>query len=144
MKALIIAAWQGTRLRSVVDTKPLASLLGLCLIERVILTAKKSGIKEFEIVVGYHGENIREQLSDGKKYGVKIRYIQNDQWTQGNAISVLKARDHFKESFVLLMADHNYDHRILNKLLKTKIKKDECILCVDKNPKDYLKLVVCI
>ena len=140
MKALIIAAGQGTRLRSVVDTKPLASLLGLCLIERVILTAKKSGIKEFEIVVGYHGENIREQLSDGKKYGVKIRYIQNDQWTRGNAISVLKARDRFKESFVLLMADHNYDHRILNELLKIKIKKDECILCVDKNPKDYLNI----
>jgi len=140
LKALILAAGQGIRLRPIGDTKPLVSLLGLGLIERVILTAKKSGIKEFCIVTGYHGEKIREQLSDGKKYGVKIQYVQNDSWTRGNAISVLKARDHFKKSFVLLMADHNYDHRILDRLLKTKIGKDECILCVDKNPKDHLNI----
>ena len=140
MKALIIAAGQGKRLRPIGDTKPLVTLLGLGLIERVILTAKKSGIKEFCIVTGYHGEKIREQLSDGKKYGVRIQYVQNDSWIRGNAISVLKARDHFKESFVLLMADHNYDHRILNELLKTKIGKDECILCVDKNPGDHLNI----
>lgn len=140
MKALILAAGQGTRLRIVGDTKPLVQLLGLGLIERVILTAKKSGIKEFCIVVGYHGEKIREHLSDGKKYGVKIQYVQNDQWAQGNAISILKARDHFKESFVLLMTDHNYDRRILDQLLKTKIGKDECILCVDRNPKDHLNI----
>jgi len=140
MKALIIAAGQGIRLRPIGDTKPLVSLLGLGLIERVILTAKKSGIKEFCIVTGYHSEKIRKQLSDGKKYGVKIQYIQNDSWTRGNAISVLKAKDHFKESFVLLMADHNYDHRILNELLKIKIEKDECVLCVDKNPDDHLNI----
>ena len=140
MKALIIAAGQGLRLRPIGDTKPLVSLLGLGLIERVILTAKKSGIKEFCIVTGYHGEKIRKHLSDGGKYGVKIEYVENDEWTRGNAISVLKAKDHFKESFVLLMADHNYDHRILNELLKTKIEKDECILCVDKNPGDHLNV----
>jgi len=140
MKALIIAAGQGKRLRPIGDTKPLVTLLGLGLIERVILTAKKSGIKEFCIVTGYNGEKIREALSDGKKYGVKIQYVQNDQWTQGNAFSILKARDHFNEPFVLLMADHNYDHRILNELLKTKIGKDECILCVDRNPGDHLNI----
>lgn len=140
MKALIIAAGLGSRMYAVGDTKPLVSLLGLNLIERVILTAKKSGIKEFCIVTGYNGEKIREQLSDGKKYGVKIQYIQNDQWTKGNAISVLKAKNYFKKPFVLLMADHNYDHRILDRLLKTKIGKDECILCVDNNPKDHLNI----
>jgi len=140
LKALILAAGQGIRLRPIGDTKPLVSLLGLCLIERVILTAKKSGIKEFCIVTGYNGEKIREQLSDGKKYGVNIQYVQNDQWTRGNAVSVLKARDYFKESFVLLMADHNYDQRILDQLLKIKIGKNECILCVDKNPKDHLNI----
>jgi len=140
MKALIIAAGQGKRLRPIGDTKPLVTLLGLGLIERVILTAKKSGIKEFCIVTGYNGEKIREAISDGKKYGVKIQYVQNDSWIRGNAISVLKAKDYFKESFVLLMADHNYDHRILNELLKTKIGKDECILCVDKNPGDHLNI----
>ena len=140
MRALILAAGEGTRLRSVGDTKPLVSVLGLGLIERVILTAKKSGITKFCIVIGYNGDKIKNHLSDGKKYGVKIEYVQNDQWKRGNGISVLKAKNYLKEPFVLLMADHNYDHRILDRLLETKIGKDECILCVDKNPKQYLNL----
>ncbi|MEE8255289.1 MAG: sugar phosphate nucleotidyltransferase, partial [Nitrosopumilaceae archaeon] len=91
MKALILAAGEGKRIRVIADSKPLVSLLGLRLIERVILTAKKSGIKEFCIVVGYNGDKIRNHLLDGKKYGVKIEYIQNDEWSRGNGISILKA-----------------------------------------------------
>ena len=140
MKALIIAAGLGSRMSTVGDSKPLVSLLGLGLIERVILTAKKSGITEFCIVTGFNGDKIKNQLSDGKKYGVKIEYIQNDQWTRGNGVSVLKAKNYFKKSFVLLMADHNYDHKILDRLLNTGIKNDECILCVDNDPKQYLNL----
>ena len=47
MKALIIAAGQGKRLRPIGDTKPLVTLLGLGLIERVILTAKNQELKNF-------------------------------------------------------------------------------------------------
>lgn len=140
MKALILAAGEGKRIRVIGDSKPLVILLGLRLIERAILTAKKSGIKKFCIVVGYNGDKIRNHLSDGKKYGVKIEYIQNDEWSKGNGISILKAKNLMKERFVLLMADHNYDHRILDRLLKTKIGNDECILCVDRHPKSYLNI----
>ena len=50
MKALIIAAGQGKRLRPIGDTKPLVTLLGLGLIERVILTAKKSKFRMYSDV----------------------------------------------------------------------------------------------
>jgi len=140
LKALILAAGEGKRIKVIGDSKPLVSLLGLCLIERVILTAKKSGIKEFCIVVGYNGDKIRNHLSDGKKYGVKIEYIQNDEWSRGNGISILKAKNLMKEPFVLLMSDHNYDHKILDRLLETNIGNDECILCVDRHPKSYLNM----
>ena len=40
MKALILAAGEGKRIRVIGDSKPLVILLGLRLIERVILTAK--------------------------------------------------------------------------------------------------------
>jgi len=46
LKALILAAGEGKRIRVIGDSKPLVSLLGLRLIERAILTAKKSGIKD--------------------------------------------------------------------------------------------------
>ena len=52
MKCLIIAAGRGKRLSSKADSKPL--------IERVILTAQKSGLTDFYVVTGYNGEEVRE------------------------------------------------------------------------------------
>ena len=54
MKALIIAAGEGKRIRDVSKNlpKPLTPLLGLSLIERVILSAKSAGINDFVIVLG--------------------------------------------------------------------------------------------
>ena len=122
------------------DSKPLIPVLGLSLIERAILTAKKSGITKFCIVIGYNGDKIRNRLADGKKYGVEIEYIQNDQWDRGNGISLLKARNCFREPFFLLMSDHIYDCRILDSLLTTNVGKDECILSVDRNSPPQLNM----
>jgi CDP-L-myo-inositol myo-inositolphosphotransferase len=139
-QALILAAGLGSRQKENGTSKPLIPLLGLTLIERIILTAKKAGISDFLIVVGYNGDKIRKHLADGRKLGVKLDYVVNDEWKRGNSISVLKAREFFHESFILLMADHIFDHEILNKLLKATIQQDECILCVDGKMHKYLDL----
>ena len=140
MRALILAAGQGIRQKENGEPKPLVSLLGLKFIERVILTAKKSGIEEFQIVIGYKGKKIREYLGDGYKYGVKLNYLFNDEWKRGNGISVLKARDFIKEPFILLMADHLFDDRILSELQEITLEEDECVLCVDRNHHKYLDI----
>jgi len=138
LKALILAAGLGIRQKENGDSKPLIPLLGLSFIERVILTAKKSGIKEFQIVIGYNGKRIQKYLGNGKKLGVNIDYIFNDEWRKGNGISVLKAKDLIQEPFILLMADHLFDYKILDALQKQTIEGDGCILCVDKNHHKYL------
>ncbi|HHF98149.1 MAG TPA: nucleotidyl transferase [Candidatus Aerophobetes bacterium] len=142
MKALIIAAGKGTRLRMLAKDrpKPLVRLLGLSLIERVILTARESGINEFVIVIGYLGDKIKEKLGDGRDYKVKIEYVENEEWERGNGVSVLKAKKHFKENFVLLMADHIFDASILKRLKKIDLNENECILVVDKSPQEYIDL----
>ena len=138
MKALILAAGQGIRQKENGDSKPLIPLLGLNFIERVILTAKKSGIKEFQIIIGYKGKRIKNKLGNGEKLGVNIDYIYNDEWRKGNGISVLKAKNYLQEPFILLMADHLFDYKILFALQQQTIEDDECILCVDKNHHKYL------
>jgi len=99
MKALIIAAGKGSRLKSltIVEPKPLIQLLGLSLIERIILTARQAGIDEFVIVIGYLEEKIKDKLGDGKRYGVKITYIENLEWQRGNGVSVLKVKEFLEE-----------------------------------------------
>ncbi|MFQ5941686.1 MAG: sugar phosphate nucleotidyltransferase [Nitrososphaerales archaeon] len=140
MKALILAAGHGMRQRANGGSKPLIPVLGISLLERAIMSAKKAGITTFCIVTGYNGDKIRNRLEDGKKYGVEIVYVQNDAWDRGNGISALKAQNYFREPFILLMSDHIYDCRILDSLLTTNVAKDECILCIDRNFPRYLSM----
>ena len=140
MRALILAAGMGIRQKENGESKPLIPLLGLSLIERVILTAKKAGIKEFQIVIGYNGKKIKKYLGNGNKLGVKIDYIYNAEWRRDNGISALKARDYIQGPFILLMADHLFDHKILSELRKVTIEEDECVLCVDRNHHKYLDI----
>ena len=132
MKALIIAAGEGKRLKefSKDEPKPLINLLGLSLIERVILTTKQAGVDEFIIVIGYRGDKIKSKIGTGDKYNVKIDYVQNNEWQKGNGISVLKAKKFLKDNFVLLMADHIVDVRILKKLISQGLKKSVAFLFI--------------
>ena len=134
IRALIIAAGRGERLRPFTDErpKPLVPLLGLRLIERVIFSAKEAGIKEFAIVTGYLGRKVMKFLGDGSRYHVKIEYVENGRWRKGNGVSVYEARKLLDESFVLLMSDHVFDPGILSELKRCELGEEECILCVDK------------
>jgi CDP-L-myo-inositol myo-inositolphosphotransferase len=133
MKALIIAAGEGSRLGDLTKSKPkpLTQLLGRALIERVILTAKQVGIDDFVIVVGCQGEKIQKALGGGSKYGVKITYIQNPDWHEGNLTSALSAREKLSENFFLLMADHVFDGRILRGL-KRRANDSAVVLAIDR------------
>jgi len=134
MKCLIIAAGQGSRLSMRGDSKPLTPLLGLSLIERVILTAEKSGITDFYVVTGYNGEKVSTFLNKfSQSRNISITYIVNERWGEGNGLSVLKAKDIIKENFILLMCDHIFDESILSELKDEKIEDDGVILAVDYN-----------
>ena len=135
MKALIIAAGNGTRMQPVTRGrhKSLMPLLGLKIIERVILGAKEAGIKEFVIVTGYKGDIYQQTVGDGSRYGVEIQYVQNDKWEKANGISVLAAKKYLTENFVLLMSDHVFDSKTLSVIQRLKLKDKECALAVDRN-----------
>jgi len=135
MKALIIAAGNGTRLQPYAKGrhKSLLPLLGLKIIERVILAAKETGISEFVIAIGYEGKSIKALLRDGEKYGVSISYVENKDWEKANGISVLKAKRFFTEHFVLLMSDHIFSSNTLRRIQRLHLKADESVLAVDKN-----------
>lgn len=140
MKALIIAAGNGTRMQPVTRGrhKSLMPLLGLKIIERVILGAKEAGIFEFVIVTGYKGQIFQKFIGDGSKYGVSISFVQNDDWEKANGISALIAQKHFKEDFALLMSDHVFNPKTLVRIQRLKLQKNECVLAIDKKLDDVL------
>ena len=133
MKALILAAGKGERLGLVNSTKVLERFLGLSLLERVILSAREAGVKEFYIVVGYRGDDAITALGDGTRFGVHINYLKNEQWEKGNGRSVLIAKDKLEhERFFLLMGDHLLDSNIIKRLSETEF-SGSCLVCTDKN-----------
>jgi CDP-L-myo-inositol myo-inositolphosphotransferase len=132
VKCVILAAGNGARLREMGNSKPLISLLGVHLIERVILTAKKSGINDFYVVTGYNGDRVRGHLEYlSERRGINVTIIQNDEWEKDNGVSVLKAKECINETFILLMCDHIFDESILANLKNEKMAAGEVILAVD-------------
>lgn len=140
MKAVIIAAGRGSRINSAGNSKPLISVNGISLIERALLNCKRNGISEVLIVVGYNSEKIKEKIGSTEYSGLKLTYIYNEEWTRGNGISVLKAKQHLNEPFILMMSDHILDENILDLLLKTSIKENECILCIDQSFPSHINI----
>src|SRR5215211_1477957 len=132
MEAVIIAAGEGNRMSPLFSPKPLTPLLGLGLIERILFVAKLAGVNDFKIVIGYKAAVIKEAIGDGRKYGVRIKYIENPEWEKGNGVSVLKAKNHVNGKFLLLMSDHLFDEQIIARLVTTNVKPGHCILCVDR------------
>ncbi|MBC8285000.1 MAG: phosphocholine cytidylyltransferase family protein [Nitrospinae bacterium] len=134
MKCLIIAAGQGSRLRSLAEAKPLIPLKNTPLIERVIDSAMEAGVDDFYVVVGYQGSSVRshlEKVSRSKK--VPITIIENEEWERANGISVLKAKSYLNEPFLLMMGDHIFDPEIARLLIHQSSDNEGIVLAVDED-----------
>ena len=76
MRAMILAAGRGERLRPHTDTtpKPLLKVGRRRLIEYQIIALKKAGIEQVVVNVSWLAEKIRSVLGRGDRYGVEIIY----------------------------------------------------------------------
>ena len=76
MRAMILAAGRGERMRPLTDTqpKPLLKAGGKPLIEWHIHRLARAGITQLVINHAWLGRQIENTLDDGRRYGVKIAY----------------------------------------------------------------------
>lgn len=121
MKAVILAAGEGKRLRPYTETIPKVMLpvANKPVLEYVVDAVKKSGITEIIIVVGYKKEVIMEYFKDYKD--AKITYVIQDKQL-GTSHALLQARNHIKDSFIVLSGDNIIDQNSISKLIKDKSK----------------------
>ncbi|HIM55847.1 MAG TPA: nucleotidyltransferase [Candidatus Latescibacteria bacterium] len=133
MKCVIIAAGRGSRLSAHASSKPLLSVLGVPLIERVIRDAANGGATEFCVVTGYRGDAVESHLRQlaSALPGVPIGTVANREWELGNGLSVLSARDCEDGNFLLLMADHLFDPAIIQRLVQLRPRSGDVHLAVD-------------
>lgn len=76
MKALILAAGLGTRLRPVTNfiPKPLMPVFGISILERNVLQLRDQGVRELWINLHHMPRQIVQRLRNGEHLGVEIRY----------------------------------------------------------------------
>lgn len=76
MKAMILAAGRGERMRPLTDgtPKPLLRAGSKCLIEYLIESLAAAGFVQLVINHAYLGKQIEQTLGSGERHGVRIRY----------------------------------------------------------------------
>ncbi|HEV2444068.1 MAG TPA: sugar phosphate nucleotidyltransferase, partial [Steroidobacteraceae bacterium] len=76
LKAMLLAAGRGERLRPITDhlPKPLVEIAGKPLIAYHLEALARAGVRDVVINLSWLGEKIRATLGDGSRYGVRISY----------------------------------------------------------------------
>ena len=118
MKAVVLAAGEGTRLKPITLTRPkhLIRVGGKPLLEHCLNALKAVGIEETLIVIHYMGDAIRTYFGDGKNFGLRISYVeQKEVLGTGNAVSI--AEPYVKEDFVLVYGDLLFSVDALKKVV---------------------------
>ena len=107
MKAMIMAAGLGTRLRPLTNlvSKPMVQMAGRPCIEHTIRLLRKYDITDIVINLHYMPELIRKHFGSGGNYGVNIKYSYEEELL-GTAGGVKNVEDFFSgEPFLVVSGD---------------------------------------
>lgn len=120
MKAVVLAAGLGTRMRPLTFTKPkfLLPVAGKPAMDHVISLLKNIGINEVGMVVGYGKEQIMGCYGDGSNFGIKLTYLPQQELL-GTANALALAEDFIAgEHLVVMNGDTLVDRESLGLLLR--------------------------
>ena len=153
MKLIIIAAGQGSRLRSITEgiPKSLSFVHGRTIIDTLLQNCKVNDIKDIVLVIGYNGSMIKDYLV-GKWSELNIQFVENEQWNLENGLSVLKAKKMIPqgEDFMISMSDHLYFSGLLKKVRESSLSNHFVNVGVDLKVDnifdidDGMKLDICL
>jgi len=107
MKAMVLAAGLGTRLRPLTDRtpKPLLPVAGRPILLWNLLLLKRHGITDIIINLHHLGEQIVQVLGDGSRFGMRVAYS-HEPTLLGTGGGIKQAAPFLKDgSFLVLNGD---------------------------------------
>lgn len=119
MKALILAAGFGKRLRPITNTIPksMVEVNGTPLLVNALNNLIDCEIEEVGVVVGHMADYIRERI--GSEYrGVPIRYYENARYLEtNNVVSLYQALEFCTDDMLMLECDIFYHKEMIERLM---------------------------
>ena len=140
MKALILAGGTGSRLRPLTYTgaKQLIPVANKPTIFYGIEAIVKAGIKDIGIIVGETKEDIVAGVGDGKRWKVKITYIDQDA-PLGLAHAVKTAKSYLKnEPFIMYLGDNILRDGVAEFVKEFNKKKPNSLILLTPVPNPHL------
>lgn len=119
LKAIILSAGEGSRMRPLTLTKPKTMLpvAGKPIIQYNIESLRDNGITDILLIVRYKEEIVRNYFGYGSDFGVNISYkTQKDFLGTANAISY--GEDFIDDSIIVLNGDIILDDEIIHEIIK--------------------------
>ncbi len=121
MKAVLFCAGKGTRLEPLTSSRPkhLLPVAGSPLIEHTLHALRGSGVNECLVVIHHMGDQIREALGDGSRFGLGIEYAEQG-GVFGTGHALLKGKPFVGNgSFMVVYGDLAVDPAAIQGLVKS-------------------------
>ncbi|HWG91205.1 MAG TPA: bifunctional sugar-1-phosphate nucleotidylyltransferase/acetyltransferase [Candidatus Thermoplasmatota archaeon] len=120
MKAIVLAAGEGKRMRPLTANrpKPMLPVAGVPMLERLLRQLRVAGVEEATLVVNYREEVIRDHFEDGAALDLKLSYARQEQ-PRGTGDAVRAAGNPGRD-FLVLNGDLLVDQEAITHLVQAK------------------------
>ncbi|TKX47752.1 sugar nucleotidyltransferase [Halorubrum sp. SD690R] len=134
MKAIVLAAGQGTRLRPLTDDKPkgMVEVAGKPILSHCFDQLAELGAGEFVVVVGYKKEVIIDHYGDAYE-GIPITYS-HQRNAKGLAHALLTVEDHIDDDFMLMLGDNIFDANLEDVVKRQREDRADAAFLVEEVP----------
>jgi len=123
MKALILAAGVGKRLKPITDRIPktLIKIREKPILGHILSSIKKCKIKDVLIVTGHLDNMIKDYVGSGSKWGLNVSYCYNKDYKKTENICSVKLaeKELLGNDFVMINADDLFPPTIISKIMRT-------------------------
>jgi len=136
MKAVVLAAGEGTRLRPLTEDKPkgMVEVDGKPILTHCFEQLAELGAEEFVVVVGYRKQDIISHYGDEYE-GIPITYThQREQ--KGLAHALLTTEDHIDDDFVLILGDNVFQANLEDVVNRQRENRADAAFLVEEVPHD--------
>jgi UDP-N-acetylglucosamine diphosphorylase/glucosamine-1-phosphate N-acetyltransferase len=119
LKAVIMAAGEGNRMRPLTSNRPkvMLPIANRPILEHLLIEVKEAGISEFIFIVGYCDEQVRSYFGKGEKWGVSIAYSEQRKQL-GTADAIRMVEGMVADNFLVINGDVIVNRKDIVKLMK--------------------------